>query len=104
MTSGASLAFPARLSATRERHEPSRPDRRRDGCCRSHHPGHTTSGVGNGSQTTLATLWAPLWPTTFRKGTVMDVQAGSKLETAIGAGNLRAYAATDLTGRDWISN
>jgi hypothetical protein len=64
----------------------------------------TTSGVGNGSQTTLGTLWAPLWPTTFRKGTVMDVQAGSKLETAIGAGNLRAYAATDLTGRDGISN
>jgi hypothetical protein len=27
----------------------------------------TTSGVGNGSQTTLGTLWAPLWPTIFRK-------------------------------------
>lgn len=63
------------------------------------------AGTGNGGQTTLATLWATPWPTTFRRGAVMDVQAGSKLETAIGAGNLRAYVdGQDLVGHQGLSN
>jgi hypothetical protein len=35
---------------------------------------------------------------------ILDVTVGSAPETAIGTSNLRACAATDLTGRDGLSN
>ncbi len=70
------------------------------------------AGVGNGGKTTTTVVGAAgvtgtnytPWATTWRKGMVLDVAAGSDLEKAIGTANLRAYVPTDLTGRDGISN
>jgi len=67
---------------------------------------------GGGGKTTTTVVGAAgatgtnysVWATSWRKGQVLDVAAGSDLEKAIGTANLLAYAATDLTGRDGISN
>jgi hypothetical protein len=65
----------------------------------------TVAGVGNGSAYAApgVNLYG-LEPITFIAGTVIVADPSGKLYAAIGARNLRAYAGTDMTGRDGISN
>jgi hypothetical protein len=69
-----------------------------------------TDGNRTGGVTTSATGWSAPWGTFYKKGTIVYADsagtgsAAGLLYAAIGAGNLRAAVAGDLTGRDGISN
>ena len=59
----------------------------------------------NGSASTPATTYAPLWTTTFLAGTAIVLDPAGKLFTAIGASNLRAFTdGTDNVGHAALAN
>jgi hypothetical protein len=60
------------------------------------------AGYGNSSVTAGGEA---LWPTTFIKGTVIELDPAGSLFAAIGAGNLKSYtAAQESGGIDGVSN
>jgi hypothetical protein len=59
------------------------------------------AGYGNSS----TTAGESLWPTTYIKGTVIELDPAGVIYAAIGAGNLKAYAAVQESGGiDGVSN
>ncbi len=62
----------------------------------------TGGPAGYGS---AATTGGPLWPITYRAGTILVLDPAGSLYTAIGAGNLRAYVqGADDVGHAALSN
>jgi hypothetical protein len=65
----------------------------------------TVSGGSFGTGSTPNGAWSENWPVTFLEGTAMLLDPAGQLYTAIGSGNLRAFAqGTDDPGHAALSN